>query len=80
MELCHYYVDGCPDGPEKDAAKNSIDNNPPECNDDTIQATWDPAGCPEQNTGQCNVSAAVQLAIDFVIENKDNPDTGDVCT
>ena len=80
MEKCYYYVDNCPDGTEKDEAKSKIDWNLPDCTDASITATWDPAACPEQNTGQCDVSGAVQLAIDFVIRHKDNPDTGDVCT
>ena len=81
MELCRdYYTNYCPVGtPGKQEAIDEIDGALPVCSDDTVTATWDPTACPEPNTDSCLVSEATQLAIDFVIENKDNTDTSDVC-
>ena len=83
VEAClDFYTDHCPDDLDgltavRDTVRNSIVDLT--CLDPTLKATFDANACPPPIVDDCLVSEAIQLATQFVIDNKDSTDNGAVC-
>ena len=83
VEAClEFYTNNCPDQLDglaevRDTVLASIVDL--SCTDPSITATFDANACPPPIVDECLVSDAIQLAVDFVIDNRDNANNASVC-